>query len=176
MATNENIKDITITAETIEQLLMLREVARNAYEADQSEVKAAIVRTLEQTMRMVGIKWEEPKPEKVEEPKTENTENTEEPQAEDKATGLTYKVHYIGSKSGKGASFTFRTDRSFRIYKRYDCGGGIGLGKPFENDMLAAAQRIMARPDSKMNVHGFNYMRIRSIECMETGETKYFSM
>jgi hypothetical protein len=41
--------------------------------------------------------------------------------------------------------------------------------------MFAAAQRIMARPDSKMNFHGFSYMRIRSIECVETGETKHFS-
>ncbi len=158
MTTTESI---TISAATIDQLLSIREIAAQNNEDKQTEESAAILRTLESTMKLIGIKWEQ--------------EEQEEPKAEDKQKGLTYRVHYLGSKSGKMANFTFKTDRSFRTYSRSDCNNGIGLGKPFENDMFAAAQRIMARPDSKMNVHGFNYMRIRRIECVETGETKLFT-
>ena len=157
MSTTESI---TISAATIDQLLSIREIAAQNNESKQTEESATILRTLESTMRLIGIKWED-------EPKTE--------EPKDEKTGLTYRVHYLGSKSGKMANFTFKTDRSFRTYSRSDCNNGIGLGKPFENDMFAAAQRIMARPDSKMNVHGSNYMRIRRIECVETGETKLFT-
>lgn len=71
---SKTTESITISAETINHIIGIHEIAVSAYEADPTEAKKVCVRTLEATMNIIGIKWEEPKveepkPEKVEEPK-----------------------------------------------------------------------------------------------------------
>lgn len=56
MTTTETI---TITAETIQQLVGLREVAKANIEANGNDVNKAILNTLESTMRLIGITWEQ---------------------------------------------------------------------------------------------------------------------
>ena len=88
--------------------------------------------------------------------------------------GLKYMVHYI-AKDGQMVNFTFKTDRSFRIYRKFNSVNGYGLGEPFVYDMLEAAKKIGQKPTSKMVQHGgFNYYGIRLIKCMDTQEVKYF--
>lgn len=88
--------------------------------------------------------------------------------------GSKYMVHYIAN-DGQMVNFTFKSDRSFRIYRKANSSGGYGLGEPFTLDMLEAAQKIGQKPTSKMAAHGgFNYHGIRRIKNMDTGEVKYF--
>lgn len=88
--------------------------------------------------------------------------------------GLKYMVHYIAN-DGEMVNFTFKTDRSFRLYRNNNSHDGIAVGQPFMNDLCEAASRIGERPESKMARHGgFNYCGIRRIKCMDTNEVKYF--
>lgn len=89
-------------------------------------------------------------------------------------TGLKYMVHYIAN-DGEMVNFAFKTDRSFRVYRKDSSASGYGLGEPFICDMLEAANKISQKPTSKMSMHGgFNYLGIRRIKCMDTNEVKYF--
>ena len=97
-----------------------------------------------------------------------------EGRAEMLGQGLKYMVHYI-AKDGEMVNFTFKTDRSFRIYRKSNSANGYGIGEPFMCDMLEAAKKIGQKPTSKMAQHGgFNYYGIRRIKCMDTNEVKYF--
>lgn len=87
---------------------------------------------------------------------------------------MKYMVHYIAG-NGETRHFTFKTDRSFRVYRNNASTNGLGLGNPFFEDMCYAAAQIGKRPDSNMTVSGgFCWNRIKRIKCIDTGETKYF--
>ena len=87
----------------------------------------------------------------------------------------TYKVRYY-AKDGTACAFTFTTDRAFRRFRASSrmC-TGIDLGRPFVNDLCAAAGRHESNPESNMSKHGgFSLNNLRSIQCIETGTRMLF--
>jgi len=88
-------------------------------------------------------------------------------------TTKTYRVYYVAN-DGHKCKFTFKSDRSFNRYgnNAYD---GKTFGRPFLNDMLAAAERYENDPNSKMSIHGgFGGVdSVKIVECIETGRKQY---
>lgn len=90
-------ESITISAATVSQLLSLREVAAQINKTDGSKESAAILRTLEATMELIGIVWdeqkaEEPKPVKVEEAKEDERPTVTEYPTDDRMFQLQTSV------------------------------------------------------------------------------------
>ena len=99
-------KSITISADTIDQLLNIREAAAQIDKTEGSKESAAILRTLEVTMRLIGIVWdeqkaEEPKPVKVEEAKKDERPTATEYPTDDRMFQLQTSVtrYYDGFHS-----------------------------------------------------------------------------